>query len=105
MGAGRRCLSVHLRSHVVDSWAVVFVRGCLFLFVLVHFRSWACVSVGGREPSLVGGRLHPCTVGFVGGRSCSVWWCGWILVAVRDVVVGGVVVTVRRGASLSFVVE
>ena len=81
------------------------VRGCSFPFVLAHFRSQACVSVGGRAPSLLGGRLRPGAVGFVGGRSCSVWWCGWILVVVRDVVVGGVVVTVRRGASLSFVVE
>ena len=105
MGAGRRRLGVHLRSHAVDSWAVVFVRGRSFPFVLVRFRSRACVSVGGRPPSLVGARLHPCVVGFVGGRSHSVWWCGWILAAVRDVVAGGVVGMVHRGASLSFVVE
>ena len=68
------------------------------LFMGVRLRSSSFISVHGRACPLVG-----CT--FIGGRSCSVWWCGWILVAVRDVVVGGVVVTVRRGASLSFVVE
>ena len=36
MGAGRRCLGVHLRSHAVDSWAVVFVRGRLSSFISVH---------------------------------------------------------------------
>ena len=81
MGAGRRCLGVHLRPHAVDSWAVVFVRGRSFPFVLVCFHSGACVSIGGRPPSLVGGPLCSCAVGFVGGRSCSCgggevesWW-------------------------------
>ena len=96
MGAGRRCLAVHLRSHAVDPWVFISVRPRSFPFVLVRFRSRACVSVGGRPPSLVGGRLRSCAVGFVGGRSCSVWWCSWVLVAVRDVVAGGLVVMVRR---------
>ena len=105
MGAGRPCLGIHLCSHAVDSWAVVFVCGRSLPLVLVRFRSRACISVGGRAPSLVGGRLRPCAVGFVGGRSHSVWWCGWILAVVRDVVAGGVVGMVHRGVSLSFVVE
>ena len=58
MGAGRHRLGVHLRSHAVDSWAVVFVRGRSFPFVLVRFHSWAGVSIGGRPPSLVGVRVR-----------------------------------------------
>ena len=95
--AGRRCLGVHLRSHAVDSWAVVFLRGRLFSVVLVRFHSPACVSIGGRPPSLVGGPLCSCAVGFVGGRSCSCggavesWWSfvmEWLVVwLVRCVVV------------------
>ena len=91
-------------------WVFIFVRmqlthGHSFPFVLVRFRSWACVSIGGHLPSFVRGHLRLCAVGFVGRRSHSVWWCSWILVVVRDVVAGGVVGMVHRGASLSFVVE
>ena len=65
MGAGRRCLSVHLRSHVVDSWAVVFVRGVfvsvrprLFPFTGMRFRWWASAFVGGRSSPFVRGWLR-----------------------------------------------
>ena len=50
------------------------------------------------ECKLLGGCLHLCVLGFVGGHSCSMWWCGQILVAVRDVVAGG------YGASWCFIV-
>ena len=62
MGAGRRCLGVHLRSHAVDSWAVVFVRGGSFPFTGMH-------SIGGRPPSLVGVRVRVVVMLNPGGRS------------------------------------
>ena len=75
MGAGHRCLAVHLRLHAVDSWAFVSLRPRSFPFTGVRFRWWAVVSVRARLSSLVGVRVH------------------------------GVVVMVRRGASLSFVAK
>ena len=43
MGAGRRCLVVHLRSHAVDSWAFVSFRPGSFPFTGVRFCWWAVV--------------------------------------------------------------
>ena len=58
MGAGHRCLGIQLRSHVVDSWAGVFVHGRLFLFMGMHFHCWASAFVGGRSCSCGGGEVE-----------------------------------------------
>ena len=58
MGAGHHCLGIQLCSHVVDSWAVVFVCGCSLPFVLVRFCGWACTFVGGWSSPSMCGWLH-----------------------------------------------
>ena len=63
MGAGRRCLAVHLRSHAVDPWVFVSVRPRSFPFTGVRFRWWASAFVGGRSSPSVRGWLRlvlPC---------------------------------------------
>ena len=58
MGAGRRCLVVHLRLHAVNSWAFVSVHGRAFPLVGVRLRWWALVSIRARLASLVGIRVQ-----------------------------------------------
>ena len=58
MGAGRRCLVVHLRSHAVDSWAFLSLRPGSFPFTGVRFRWWASAFVGGRSSPFVRGWLR-----------------------------------------------
>ena len=63
MGAGRRCLAVHLRSHAVDPWVFVSVRPHSFPFTGVRFRWWASAFVGGHSSPSVRGWLRlvlPC---------------------------------------------
>ena len=77
-------------------WAFAFIGGHSFSSVGIRFCWWGVVWCGGKP--LVAGRVLP----FVG--ACLCWWAVIsvrarlaLLVAVRDVVAGGVVVRVRRG--------
>ena len=96
-------------------WACVFAGGGLFLLVGGCFHWWGVVCVGGHSLLLVGICFRWWGVIWCGGKPlvagwalpfmgiCFRWWavisvCAQLasLVAVHDVVAGGVVVRVRR---------